>query len=173
MAEFTPNYNLKKPAEEDFYNINDHNDNMDIIDTALKAHDDALATKETPAGAQAKADAALAGANTYTDQEVGEVAQALNEHLDDNASTSKKGHVQLTDSVSSTSTTTAATPNSVKQAYDKANAALPKTGGTMTGILTAQSNTSYTVRQVRNIILSTADADVGAMQNGDVWIKYK
>jgi phage-related tail fiber protein len=94
-------------------------------------------------------------------------------HANVNASTSKKGHVQLTDSVSSTSTTTAATPNSVKQAYDKANAALPKTGGTMTGILTSQSNTSYTVRQVRNIILSTADADVGAMQNGDIWIKYK
>jgi len=128
---------------------------------------------ETPTGAQAKADAALAAAKQYTDQEVGEVAQALNEHLDDNASTSKKGHVQLTDSVSSTSTTTAATPNSVKQAYDKANAALPKTGGIMTGILTAQSNTSYTVRQVRNIILSTADADVDAMQNGDIWIKYK
>lgn len=108
-------------------------------------------TKETPAGAQAKVDA----------------------HKEDNASTSKKGHVQLTDSVSSTSTTTAATPNSVKQAYDKASAALPKTGGTMTGILTAQSNTSYTVRQVRNIILSTADADIGAMQNGDIWIKYK
>jgi len=44
MAEYTQNYNLKKPAEEDFYDINDHNDNMDIIDTALKAHDDALAT---------------------------------------------------------------------------------------------------------------------------------
>ena len=84
-----------------------------------------------------------------------------------------EGQVQLTNSVSSTSTTTAATPNSVKQAYDKANAALPKTGGTMTGILTAQSNTSYTVRQVRNIILSTADANVNAMQNGDIWIKYE
>lgn len=48
-----------------------------------------------------------------------------------------------------------------------------KSGDEMTGILTAHSNTSYTVRQVRNIILSTADADVGAMQNGDIWIKYK
>ena len=80
MAEFTPNYNLKKPAEEDFYNINDHNDNMDIIDTALKAHDDALATKETPQGAQAKADAALNSAKQYTGQEVGEVAQELAAH---------------------------------------------------------------------------------------------
>jgi len=53
------------------------------------------------------------------------------------------------------------------------NAKLPLTGGTMTGILIAQSNTSYTVRQVHNIILSTVDADVGAMQNGDIWVKYK
>ena len=48
-----------------------------------------------------------------------------------------------------------------------------KSGDEMTGILTAHSNTSYTVRQVRNIILSTANANVSAMQNGDIWIKYK
>ena len=41
-----------------------------------------------------------------------------------NASTTAKGAVQLTDSTSSTSTSTAATPNSVKAAYDKANDAL-------------------------------------------------
>lgn len=35
MATNTPNYNLKKPAPEDFYNIADFNDNMDIIDMAL------------------------------------------------------------------------------------------------------------------------------------------
>ena len=42
------------------------------------------------------------------------------------ASTSQSGAVQLTDSTSSTSTTTAATPNSVKSAYDLANGALAK-----------------------------------------------
>ena len=46
------------------------------------------------------------------------------------------GVVQLTDSTSSTSTTTAATPSAVKSAYDLANAALPKSGGTMTGTIT-------------------------------------
>jgi hypothetical protein len=51
-------------------------------------------------------------------------------------STSVAGKLQLTDSTSSTSTTTAATPNSVKSAYDLANAALPKSGGTMTGAIT-------------------------------------
>lgn len=50
--------------------------------------------------------------------------------------TAQKGAVQLTDSISSTSTTTAATPNSVKTAYDLANAALPKAGGTMVGAIT-------------------------------------
>lgn len=62
-------------------------------------------------------------------------------------STSSAGVLQLTDSTSSASTTTAATPNAVKSAYDlagsaqstaiaaqsTANAALPKSGGTMSG----------------------------------------
>jgi hypothetical protein len=47
--------------------------------------------------------------------------------------TSAVGVLQLTDSTTSTSATTAATPNAVKTAYDLANAALPKSGGTLTG----------------------------------------
>ena len=35
MADYTQNYNLKKPAQTDFYNIDDFNDNADIIDEAL------------------------------------------------------------------------------------------------------------------------------------------
>jgi len=54
-------------------------------------------------------------------------------------STSQTGILQLTDSTSSTSTTTAATPNAVKSAYDLANAALPKGGGTMTGAITLRT----------------------------------
>lgn len=50
--------------------------------------------------------------------------------------TSARGTLQLTDSTSSTSITTAATPNSVKTAYDLAAAALPTSGGTMTGAIT-------------------------------------
>lgn len=50
-------------------------------------------------------------------------------------STSGRGTLQLTDSTTSTSITTAATPNAVKTAYDLADAALPKSGGTMTGVI--------------------------------------
>lgn len=35
MASYTVNYNFKKPAPEDFVNIDDINNNMDIIDEAL------------------------------------------------------------------------------------------------------------------------------------------
>ena len=49
------------------------------------------------------------------------------------ATTSAVGAVQLSDSTSTTSSVLAATPTAVKAAYDLANAALPKAGGTITG----------------------------------------
>lgn len=44
---------------------------------------------------------------------------------------------------------------------------------TMTADLIAKSGTDYTARRVRNIILSTQDANPSMMQNGDIWIKYE
>lgn len=35
MATYTENFNLKKPSNEDFYNIEDFNGNADIIDEEL------------------------------------------------------------------------------------------------------------------------------------------
>lgn len=58
------------------------------------------------------------------------------------ANTTYYGMTKLSSSTSSTSTTTAATPSAVKSAYDLANAALPKTGGTMTGTLTLNADPS-------------------------------
>ena len=49
------------------------------------------------------------------------------------ATTSVVGAVQLSDSTSTTSSVLAATPTAVKAAYDLADAALPKAGGTVTG----------------------------------------
>lgn len=51
------------------------------------------------------------------------------------ATTAASGIVQLSDSVSTTSSVLAATPTAVKTAYDLANNALPKAGGTITGEL--------------------------------------
>jgi hypothetical protein len=57
--------------------------------------------------------------------------------------TTQKGAVQLEDSTTSTSTTKAATPASVKAAYDLAAAALPKSGGTMTGDITFSGTQTF------------------------------
>lgn len=84
-----------------------------------------------------------------------------------------KTSISLNNTVTSTSTTQAATANAVKSANDNANSRVSKGGDTLTGALVAQSNTQYTTRQVRNIILSTADPTISAMQDGDIWIKYK
>lgn len=48
--ENTVNYNLKKPGQDDFYNVADFNSNADIIDGALKTHDTQLAQKVNKSG---------------------------------------------------------------------------------------------------------------------------
>jgi len=66
------------------------------------------------------------------------------------ASTLQPGLVQLSDVANLTSSTLAATPTAVKTAYDAAvaaqttaTAALPKTGGTMTGVITFASGQTF------------------------------
>ena len=47
MPNYTSNFNLKKPLPDEFYNIQDHNDNMDIIDNALKTAPDSVPADKT------------------------------------------------------------------------------------------------------------------------------
>lgn len=60
----------------------------------------------------------------------------------------------------------------IATAQTAANNALPKSGGTLTGIVAAQSNTAYTTKQIRNVILSTSEPTSSDGANGDIWIKY-
>lgn len=46
MATHTPNYDLKKPDPDDFYNVADQNENMDKIDSALKGVSDDLTSQQ-------------------------------------------------------------------------------------------------------------------------------
>ena len=46
MAEKTKNYNLIKPGLNDFYNIEDFNKNVDIVDEELKKAHDKLTISE-------------------------------------------------------------------------------------------------------------------------------
>lgn len=71
-----------------------------------------------------------------------------------NATLSSVGVVQLLDSVSSSSTAFAATPKSVSTAYSLAAAALPKSGGTLSGPLTATSITASGAISATNFDIS-------------------
>ena len=112
-------------------------------------------------------DDADAATKLYTDGKVEIVGTALNSAVTQNtsttggvktvvldvnsASTTAVGVVQLSDSTNDTSTSTAATANAVKTAYDladtannTANAALPKAGGAMSGDIDLNQNVSIT-----------------------------
>ncbi|WP_333638222.1 phage tail protein [Tissierella praeacuta] len=75
---------------------------------------------ETPQASQEKANKALNAAKSYTDEVAVTLTDDLNTHKNQKSSTSIVGHVQLNDTVTSTSKTLAATANAVKTAYDKA-----------------------------------------------------
>lgn len=49
---------------------------------------------------------------------------------------------------------------------------LPMSGGTMTGALVAQSNSSYSTAQTRNVIIS-ASAPSGTVPDGTIWYQYE
>ena len=81
------------------------------------------------------------------------------------SSTSASGIVQLENSVSSTSTSKAATPANVKTAYDLAGPALPKAGGTMTGkVTTGAGGASYA-----SLLLGVSSVDPTSKTDGDLW----
>lgn len=78
------------------------------------------------------------------------------------ATTTDRGTVQLTDATDSTSTTTAATPNSVKTAYDLANGALPTSGGTISGslVITADLTVQGTTTTIDTTTLVVKDKNI-------------
>lgn len=49
MATNTTNYNLVKPSENEYYDININNSNLDIIDTEIKKINDTLSSVSTDA----------------------------------------------------------------------------------------------------------------------------
>ena len=99
-----------------------------------------------------------------------DLAQAA--HQADLATEISASHVELAtaaETTTGTDGTRAVHPAGLKVELDKK---LNKAGDTATGILAAQANTSYTVAQLHNVILSTSDAVIGSMGNGDLWVKY-
>lgn len=85
--------------------------------------------------------------------------------------TNKPSIPTVSTSVASTSTTTAASSSAVKQAYDKATAAMPKTGGTFTGTVYAGSSyQSYSLSLLRNSKLVSSETT--PTYNGEIYWVY-
>lgn len=121
---------------------------------------------ETPDGAQAKVNALAGEGNTKTVKDLDEEIAA---HKAEKATQEQDGHMTKEDKMKLNGIEEGARKlenvDNVKQ--------MPISGGEFTGIVKAYPNTSYTVAQIRNIILSPNNANVSAMNNGDIWIKYK
>ena len=101
---------------------------------------------------------------SITTDSYGRVTQTLTANVR-SATTSVTGIVQLSDSISTTSSILAATPTAVKSAYDLANAALPKSGGTMTGkVTTGAGGATYA-----SVLLGVSAADPTSPVSGDLW----
>lgn len=86
--------------------------------------------------------------------------------------TNKPSIPTVSSSVSSSSTTTAASSSAVKQAYDKANAAMPKSGGTFTGTVKAagEGYQAPGTSLLRNSRLVSADTTPTV--NGEIFWTY-
>lgn len=80
--------------------------------------------------------------------------------------------VNTNNQIKGINTTISGLSSTVSNLSNSLSTKLNLSGGTMTGALIAQSNTNYTVGQVRNIYISTEEpaGDVG--NNGDIWIVY-
>ena len=96
--------------------------------------------------------------------------KALNDKVATAQSTANSANTKATSLESTVSTLSSDNTTNKNNITSLTNNKLNKSGGTMTGILTAQNNTSYTTKQVRNIFISTSSPSGGS--NGDIWIKY-
>ena len=162
MATLTTNYQLKKPAASDSVSIADINNNMDIIDTQIKANADLISNMVPKAGGTMTGNLTVGSASIGTN-----------------------GYIQATWIRTTASIHLGSTPadypvlsggwiysrTAAEMKSDLGiDAKLNQSGGTMTGALVAQTNTNYSTAQLRNVIISTSDPSGGS--SGDIWIKY-
>jgi len=144
-----------------------------VTNTAI-AIDTSAITSGTLADARlpTKGTAGTYGNTTYipviTTDAYGRVTAVTNTAIQ-SGTTSVSGIVQLTDSISSTSTTTAATPNSVKTAYDYAQSAFTKANQTaQLAFTTVSANGTSLAADANNDTLTiTAASANGIFINAD------
>jgi hypothetical protein len=116
----TDNFNLNKPESTDFYDVDNFNDNMDIIDEELEKRP----TSDGNASNMTTEFTEVSEVETLTSGEklgiaFGKIAKAVStliKHISTSASTSVSGHVKLSDSTAVTDSTGLALPATEKNA---------------------------------------------------------
>ena len=153
MATKTPNYNLTKPDQNDFYNVQDFNGNNEIIDAELKR----LSDQKADLGEDGKIPADLMPEGAMSSEIIGKPGGAAS--LDEDG---KVPAEQLPDM------------DFAKSSHDHTAAEIK--GGTFpeTGV-SAQTGTDYAAARIRNIQASTTDLTAGtsALANGDIYLVYE
>lgn len=164
MVDKTTNYNLNKPTPEDFYNIQDFNENADIIDTELKRLSDVPAPSKEAVGL-----GNVDNVKQASKEEFDVLATSLDEHQAENATTSKKGHVQLSTSTTSTSTTLAATPSAVRLAMNRANEAFTSASNGKTLVGSAITGVDGSVVIPTDPTFNDLASAIGGISTGKKW----
>lgn len=93
---------------------------------------------------------------------LGDTVDSLNEEI-----------TQVSNTVTQVNNSVSGLSSSILELQSSMSNKLNISGGTLTGKLMAQSNTDYTVGQVRNIYLSTQEPTSSDGQNGDIWLIYE
>lgn len=120
--EYTTNLNLKKPDVNEYYNIEQENENKDLIDSAIGELNSQVGAETLTTTAQD-----CTGAINELNKNKAPTNHASTATTYGKATSENYGHVKLSGSVSNTSGKddgVAATPSAVKNAYDRGTTAI-------------------------------------------------
>jgi hypothetical protein len=168
MPNYTPNYNLKKPLQDEFYNIDDHNGNMDIIDETLKILSEASGVVISPDEPETgdvwidtDDETSSGGAVSSVNGKVGDVV--LNPS-DISAAPAEHNH-----DASDVNSGTFATDRIPTLPASKISA------GTFDGAVVAPTGADYATQRIRNAAASMTDLTAGTspLENGNMYLVYE
>ncbi|QVY62998.1 tail fiber protein [Cytobacillus gottheilii] len=150
MPELTPRVGIKKPLGNENVTRQSFNENWDIIDA-----------KVATLGPNGKVPA------NQLDVDTSEIENELTAHKEEKASITAAGHVQLSNSVISTSEILAATPRAVKTAMDRANQAFQSASEGKAAI--ASAITAMEVSASPSDTFATLASKIGQIETGKKW----
>lgn len=160
MPEYSPNLNIEKALGTENVNrayfmrvIDDIDEKVGVANGVAKLDAD---------GNVLKADGSLAGEVTKNQFEL---------HTSKGSTILEAGHVQLSDAVTSTDITKAATSNAVKKAMDRADAAFTSAGNGKTTIKNAITGADSRVIVPADPSFNQLATAVGQIQTGKKWAK--